>query len=319
MRSMDTPLWIWIAFNAGVLALLALDLGLFHREHRAIPVREAIRMCLSYAGLALIFNIGVYLFHPRPEAALEFLTGYVVEYALSMDNIMVFVMLIAHFQVPAEYQFRVLAWGIIGALVLRAIFIFAGAALISQFGWILVLFGAFLIFTGIKSFVAGGPPKDLKHSRIMRFSRRAIPMTPDYDADKFFVKENGKRLATPLVLLLIVLNLTDILFAVDSIPAIFGITRDPFIVYTSNVFALLGLRALYFAMAGALEDFHFLRHGVSLVLVLIGGKLVGDYFTGGHIIPTVWMLLLTAGLIGGSIVLSILRPREKASPGSALE
>jgi tellurite resistance protein TerC len=298
-----------MGFSALILVILALDLGVFHKEQRAIPVREAIKMCVIYAAMALAFNGGIWYFHPRHEAAaLEFLTGYVVEYALSMDNIMVFVLLIAHFRVPPEYQFKVLAWGIIGALVLRAIFIFVGAALISKFGWILVLFGGFLVFTGVKSFIGGGPPKELKHSRIMRFAHRTIPMTPDYDTDKFFVKENGKRLATPLVPLLVVLNLTDILFAVDSIPAIFGITLDPFIVYTSNVFAILGLRALYFAMAGALEDFHLLRYGISIVLVLIGAKLVGDYFAGGHLVPTVWMLIATAGLIGGSIGLSILWP-----------
>jgi tellurite resistance protein TerC len=312
---MDTPVWVWIGFNALILVILALDLGVFHKEQRAIGVREAVKMCLVYVAMALVFNAGILIFHPRPGAGLEFLTGYVVEYALSMDNIMVFVLLIAYFRVPPEYQFKVLAWGIIGALVLRAIFIFTGAALISRFGWILVLFGVFLIFTGIKSLIGGGPPKELKRSRIMRFAHRAIPMTPDYDADKFFTRENGKRLATPLVPLLVVLNLTDILFAVDSIPAIFGITRDPFIVYSSNVFALLGLRALYFAMAGALEDFHLLRYGVSLVLVLIGGKLVGDYFVGGHVIPTVWMLLATATLIGGSIALSILRPRLAKAGG----
>lgn len=306
---MDMPIWVWIAFTVSVLAILALDLGFFHREHRAIPAKEALVMCLVYAGLALAFNAGIYFFHPRHEvAALEFLTGYVVEYSLSMDNIMVFVLLVAHFRVPPEYQFRVLAWGIIGALILRALFIFVGAALISQFGWILVVFGLFLILTGVKSIAGGAPPKELEHTWYMRFSRRAIPITPYYDEAKFFVMQNGKRLATPLVPLLVAMNVADLLFAVDSIPAIFGITRDPFIVYTSNVFAILGLRAMYFAMADALDDFHYLRYGVALVLILIGVKLTGDYFMDGHMFPTVWMLVATAALIGGSIVLSILRP-----------
>jgi tellurite resistance protein TerC len=307
---MVMPIWVWIAFTVAVLGILALDLGFFHKENRAIPAKEALVMCLVYAGLALAFNAGIYFFYPRPEAALEFLTGYVVEYSLSMDNIMVFVLLVAHFRVPPEYQFRVLAWGIIGALALRAVFIFVGAALLAQFAWIMVIFGVFLIFTGAKSLIGGAPPKKLEHTWYMRFSRRAIPITPYYDEAKFFVVENGKRLATPLVPLLVAMNVADLLFAVDSIPAIFGITRDPFIVYTSNVFAILGLRALYFAMADALDDFHFLRYGVALVLVLIGVKLTGDYFVDGHLFPTVWMLVATAGLIGGSIVLSIyLRPQ----------
>jgi tellurite resistance protein TerC len=317
---MDLPIWVWIAFTLFILALLALDLGVFHKEQRAIPAKEAVVMCLVYAGIALAFNAGIYLFYPRPEAALEFLTGFVVEYALSMDNVMVFVLLVAHFRVPPEYQFRVLAWGIIGALIMRGLFIFVGATLISQFGWILVIFGLFLIVTGAKTMIGGAPPKKLEHTWIMRFSRRAIPITPYYDEAKFFVVENGKRLATPLVPLLVVMNVTDLLFATDSIPAIFGITRDPFIVYTSNVFAILGLRALYFAMADALDDFHFLRYGVSLVLVLIGVKLTGDYFVEGDLIPTIWMLAATGALIGGSIVLSILRPQpDKAGKPPAAD
>jgi tellurite resistance protein TerC len=306
---METSIWLWVGFHILILGILAADLGVFHKEHRPIPVREAIKMCLLYSALALAFNGVIYLYHPRHEhAALEFLTGYVVEYALSMDNIMVFVLLIAHFRVPPEYQFRVLAWGILAALVLRGIFIFAGAELLVHFEWMLVIFGAFLVFTGIKSLAGGAPPKELEETWIIRFSRRAVPIASAYTGHKFFVKENGKRMATPMALLFVVLNLTDILFAVDSIPAIFGITRDPFIVYTSNVFALLGLRALYFAMASALEEFHFLRYGVSLVLVLIGVKLVGDYFVDGDLVPTIWMLVFTGTLIGGSVVLSILRP-----------
>ncbi|MDX2264971.1 MAG: TerC family protein [Hyphomicrobiales bacterium] len=328
-------IWPWIAFNVFVISLLALDLGVFHKEQRAIPVREALWMSAGYVSLALLFCVGLYFFYDRPEvvrdgvvtvaggseaAALEFLTGYFIEYTLSMDNIMVFVLILAHFRVPPEYQFRVLVWGILGALVLRALFIFLGAALINAFHGILIVFGLFLIFTGLKTLFVGEGSHDLENDRIVKFSRRLIPMTSRYDGEKFFTVENGKRVATPLFLVLIVLNLTDILFAVDSIPAIFAITQDTFIVYTSNVFAILGLRALYFALAGALDKFHYLRHGISLVLVTIGVKMVVNYFY-PKFIPTELALGMTATLIGGSIILSLLRPPvdadEVAQPSPA--
>lgn len=280
-------------------------------------------MSAGYIALALAFCVGIYLFYDRPEvikdgvvtvpggsraAALEFLTGYFIEYALSMDNIMVFVLILTHFRVPPEYQLRVLVWGILGALVLRALFIFAGAALIDAFHGILIVFGLFLIFTGLKTLFVSEAAHDLENDRIVKFSRRLMPMTPRYDGDKFFTVENGVRVATPLFLVLIVLNLTDILFAVDSIPAIFAITQDTFIVYTSNVFAILGLRALYFALAGALDKFHYLRHGISLVLVTIGVKMIANYFY-PKFIPTELALAITAVLIFGSIALSLLRPQ----------
>ncbi len=320
-----SSIWPWVGFNVFIIVLLALDLGVFHRERRAIPVREALWMSLGYIGLALAFCVGLYLFYDRaPEfaangvdvlvqgggwpVALEFLTGYFIEYALSMDNIMVFVLILTHFRVPPEYQLRVLVWGILGALVLRALFIFAGAALIDAFHGILIIFGLFLIFTGLKTLFVGDSMHDLENDKIVRFSRRLMPMTHRYDGDKFFTVENGVRVATPLFLVLIVLNLTDILFAVDSIPAIFAITQDTFIIYTSNVFAILGLRALYFALAGALDKFYCLRHGISLVLVTIGVKMIVNYFY-PKFIPTELALTLTAVLIFGSIILSLLRPQ----------
>lgn len=305
---MEASIWLWVAFNAFILALLAFDLGVLHKERRPIPVREALWMVAGYVTLAMIFNAGLY-YYAGPQVALEFLTGYFIEYSLSMDNIMVFVLILAHFQVPREYQMRVLVWGIIGALVLRAIFILAGVALIERFHWIILVFGVFLIFTGIKTLFGGDEEPDLEHNSIVKFSRRLIRVTPRYDEERFFTWENGKLVATPLFLVLIVLNLTDILFAVDSIPAIFAITRDPFIVYTSNVFAILGLRALYFALAGMLHQFRYLKYGISLVLILIGVKMVVNDLYGDKFIPTEHALIATATLIFGSVILSIIRNR----------
>ncbi len=308
---METSIWLWVGFNVFIVSLLALDLGVFHRERRPIPVREALWMTFGYICLALTFNIGVFYLHPRGyQAGLEFLTGYFIEYALSMDNIMVFVLILTHFRVPPQYQLRVLVWGILGALVLRALFILAGAAMINAFHGILIVFGLFLVFTGLKTLFVGESHHDLENDRIVKFSRSLMPMTPRYHGEKFFTIENGKRVATPMFLVLIVLNLTDILFAVDSIPAIFAITQDPFIVYTSNVFAILGLRALYFALAGALDKFHYLRHGISLVLVLIGVKMIVNYFM-PKFIPTELALGATAMLIFGSIAISLLFPVEE--------
>ncbi len=313
---MEASLWLWVAFNVFILALLAFDLGVMHKERRPIPVREAMWMVAGYISLAMAFNIGLY-FYAGKQVALEFLTGYFIEYALSMDNIMVFVLILAHFQVPREYQMRVLVWGIIGALVLRAIFILAGAALIEQFHWIILVFGVFLIFTGLKTMFGGEEEPDIEKNSIVKFSRRLIPVTPRYDKEKFFTRENGKLVATPLFLVLIVLNLTDILFAVDSIPAIFAITRDPFIVYTSNVFAILGLRALYFVLAGMLHQFKYLKYGISLVLVLIGVKMVVNDLYGGKFIPTEYALLATAFFIFGSVLLSFIRNRLTGETGEA--
>jgi tellurite resistance protein TerC len=265
-------------------------------------------MVAGYMTLAFIFNIGLYHYAGR-EVALQFLTGYFIEYALSMDNIMVFVLILAHFQVPREYQMRVLVWGIIGALVLRGIFIFAGVALIERFSWLIIVFGFFLIFTGIRTLFSGDEKPDLEKNAIVKFSKRILPVTPHFDGEKFFTRISGKLVATPLLVVLVVLNLTDVLFAVDSIPAIFAITRDPFIVYTSNVFAILGLRALYFALAGMLDKFVYLKYGISLVLVLIGAKMVVNDIYDARIIYTEHALIATAVLIFGSVLLSIVHNR----------
>lgn len=300
---------IWVAFNAFILFILALDLGFFHRQRREIPLREALMMTAGYIALALLFNGWIYQQYGQRKA-LEFLTGYFIEYALSMDNIMVFVVILAHFQVPPQYQMRVLLWGIIGALVLRLAFILTGFALISAFDWIIVLLGIFLIYTGIKTLLSNDEPADFQQSRVVRYTRRLLPMTTEYHNEKFFIKSSaGKLYATPLFLVLIVLNVTDVIFAADSIPAVFAITRDPFIVYTSNVFAVLGLRALYFVLSGMLDKFRYLKFGLSLVLIFIGGKMVYNYPSEWPDLPTEWALIITAMLIFGSIIASLIRNR----------
>lgn len=300
---------VWVAFNILVLGILTLDLGVFHRKPKAIPVREALWMASVYVILALCFNVLVY-FAYGGDAAIQFLTGYFIEKALSMDNIMVFVVIFSYFQVPAQYQMRVLLWGIIGTLVLRGIFIVAGLALIDAFDWTMLIMGIFLIYTGIKTMLTGDEAIDLEKSRTIRLARNIIPLTSEYNGGKFFIRnENGAIFGTPLFIVLVVLNVTDIIFALDSIPAVFAITQDPFIVYTSNVFAILGLRALYFALSGMVDRFRYLKFGLALVLIFIGGKMAYNYLPWPDI-PTSWALIVTAVLIFGSIFASIIQTRR---------
>jgi tellurite resistance protein TerC len=305
----------WVSFGVLILAILAADLGIFHRKPREIPVREALWTTAAYVLLALLFNAWIYLEFGQ-ERAVQFLTGYFIEYALSMDNILVFVVILAYFQVPAQSQMRLLLWGILGALVLRGAFILAGYALIETFDWTVVVLGAFLIYSGFRTMRSGTETIDFENSRIIKLTRRFIPMTAEYHGERFFARlPSGKAVATPLFLVLIVLNVTDIIFAVDSIPAIFAITRDPFIVYTSNVFAILGLRALYFALSGMVDKFRYLKYGLSLVLIFIGVKMIYNYPDWLADIPTEWALGITAVLIFGSIFASLIHNRidERAS------
>lgn len=299
----------WIAFNALIVAILAVDLGIFHRKARQVPVREALLALSGYIVLALSFNVWLY-FRFGHERAVEFLTGYFIEYALSMDNILVFVVILGYFQVPAEYQMRLLLFGILGALLLRGIFILGGFALIETFDWTVVILGGFLIYTGVRTMLSGAETIDLQDSRVIKITRRLFPITHEYDGDRFFTRlPSGKAVATPLFLVLVVLNVTDVLFALNSIPAIFAVTRDPFIVYTSNVFAILGLRALYFALAGMVDKFRYLKYGLSLGLIFIGLKMIYSYPEWlGHI-PTELTLGVTALLIFGSIVASLVHDR----------
>lgn len=307
---METSPLIWIGFNAFILVLLALDLGVFNRRPHQITVREALIASACYISLAFAFNGGIYWFMGM-QKGLEFTTGYLIEWSLSVDNIFVMAMIFGHFAVPPQYQHRVLFWGILGALVMRAALIFAGTALIHQFHWTIYLFGAFLLFTGFKMLFSSDEEKNLEDNRILRFVRARVRMTDNYEGTAFFVRRNGLLLATPMLLVLVMIEATDLMFALDSVPAIFAVTDDPFIVYTSNVFAILGLRSLYFALAGIIHRFSYLKYGLSLVLVFIGTKMMLiDIWK----VPTALALGVTATLIGGSVILSLIKTRNEPVP-----
>ncbi len=310
-------LWMWLSFNIFVLVLLALDLGILHRKSKEVSIREALLLSLGYFVLAMLFGAGV--FHFLGEAAgVEFFTGYLLEKSLSVDNIFVFVLIFSHFSVPASYQHRVLFWGILGALVMRAAMILTGAAIIEAFHWVIYLFGAFLIFTGVKMLVTINQEPDMEGNRLVRLIRRNFRVTEGYEGNKFFVRSDGLLYLTPLMVVLILVEVSDLVFALDSIPAIFAITTDPFIVYTSNVFAILGLRALYFALVGIIYRFHYLKYGLSLVLMVVGAKmLINAAF--GKVIPTEAALLLTALLIGGSMLVSVIKTRQFPKVAAAKE
>ena len=291
-------LFLWVAFNVFVFGMLVLDLGFFHRKAHAVSIREAAVWSAVWIALALLFNSGIYFVWGQ-EKALEFLTGYVIEKSLSVDNLFVFLMIFHYFATPAIYQHRVLFWGILGALLMRAIFIATGAALLENFHWMIYVFGGFLIVTGIRMLLQGDHKLQPDKNPAVRLFRRLVPMTDEYHDQRFFVRKAGKYLATPLLLVLVVVETTDVIFAVDSIPAIFALTRDPFIVYTSNVFAILGLRALYFLLAGVMEMFRFLKFGLSFVLCFVGAKMViVDVF----VIP----IGVSLGVVSGILILSVL-------------
>jgi tellurite resistance protein TerC len=309
--SIGTPA-LWIGFTVFVLAMLALDLGVFHRKAHAVRMREALIWSAVWIGLALCFNAAVYFWF-GPERALEFLTGYLIEKALSVDNLFVFLVLFSYFAVPAQLQHRVLFWGIVGALVMRAGFIFAGAALIQHFHWVIYIFGAFLVFTGIKLLTAReGSTIHPERNIILRIFRRIVPSVPNYRGTKFSVKEAGRRYATPLLMVLVVVEATDIVFAVDSIPAIFAITADPFIVFTSNIFAILGLRALYFLLAGMIGKFRYLKVGLGMVLAFVGTKML---LAGAVRVPIALSLGIVAGLLGLSVAASLIFPAKVERSG----
>ncbi|MBV5312816.1 MAG: TerC family protein [Prolixibacteraceae bacterium] len=298
---MDTPIIFWILFNAFVLLMLALDLGVFNRKAHEISLKEALTWTFIWVFLALVFNTIIFYWKGQQQA-LEFFTGYLVEKALSIDNIFVFIMIFSYFQIPTKYQHKVLFWGILGALIMRVIFIFAGVALIEKFHFTIYLFGALLIYTGYKMFYHNNATIEPDKNPLIEVFKKFMPVTPHLHEDKFFVKLNGKRFATPLFLVLILIETTDLIFAVDSIPAILAITQDQFIVYTSNVFAILGLRSLYFALAGVVHRFWLLSYGLAVVLVFVGLKmLLIDVYK----IPIEWSLIFIATTITGSIMLSL--------------
>lgn len=304
---MPANYWPWIGFNVFVLIMLALDLGVFNRKSHVISVKESISWTLVWIALALTFNLGIGHFMGN-DKALEFLTGYVIEKSLSVDNIFVIALLFSYFSVPPRYQHKVLFWGILGALVMRATMIAVGAKLIAEFAWIIYIFGAFLILTGIKMIAKQETDIHPEQTFVVRLFRRFIPVTRDYHDGHFFVRQQGALMATPLFIALLVVEFTDLIFAVDSIPAIFAVTRDPFIVYTSNVFAILGLRSLYFALAGVLDKFHYLKFGLGLVLTFVGIKMLlghSPWRIDTHISLGVIVLILT-----GSVIASLVWPKK---------
>jgi tellurite resistance protein TerC len=302
----ETSLGLWIGFNLFILVLLALDLGVFHRRSHAVSLKEAGVWSAVWVGLALTFAAGLYAFRGA-DSGVQFLTGYLIEKSLSVDNLFVFALIFGYFAVPAAHQHRVLYWGILGALVLRAAFILAGSALLAQFHWVIYLFGAFLILTGIRMALHRGEEIHPERNPVLRLARRLLPVTAGYRGDRLFVREGGRRLATPLFLVLLLIESTDLLFAVDSIPAVFAVTQDPFIVYTSNVFAILGLRSLYFLLAGVIGKFYYLKLGLSSVLVFVGGKMtLADLYE----IPSLVSLAVIAALLGGAVAASLWKNRR---------
>lgn len=303
---MSEQLMIWGGFTLLVVVMLALDLGVLGGRDQIIGIREALVWSALWVVVALAFNAGVYYFK-GPVAGLNFLAGYLIERALSLDNIFVFLVIFSYFGVSPLHQYKVIFWGIIGALVLRALFIAAGIALIAKFHWIIYVFGALLVWTGVKMALGKGEEMDLEANPVVRFCRRFIPLTPAYEGDRFFVRREGRRLATPLLVVLLVVSVMDVIFAVDSVPAVFAITLDPFIVFSSNVFAVLGLRALYFALAGLMQLFHYLHYGLALILVFVGVKMLLTYFD--LEISVVAALGVLALILTVSVVASMLNPQ----------
>jgi tellurite resistance protein TerC len=304
---MGTP-FLWLTFNLFVLASIALDLGVFHRRPHKMETREAITWTLVWVGLSLGFGLGV-MYFAGEQRGLEFFTGYVIEKALSVDNLFLFLVIFRAFAVDEKIQHRVLEWGILGALVMRGVMIAAGAGLIERFSWVLYVFGAFLVFAGLHMLFAKKAEMHPEENRISRFARRHLRVTKEYTGSKFFVRKDGKLFATPLFVVLLIVEITDITMAVDSIPAIFGITRDPFIVYTSNVFAILGLRAMYFLLAGVLGKLRYLTAGLSFVLAFIGAKMIVEPWV--HISVEI-SLAVVAGILLVALAASLLvKPKSK--------
>ncbi len=304
--------WLWLGFNAFVLSMLALDLGVFHRKSHVVGFREALGWTAAWITIALSFNLGLWYF-AGPGKALEFFTGYVIEYSLSADNVFVFALLFAYFGVPPLFQHKVLFWGILGALVMRLGMIVLGAALISRFAWIIYVFGAFLVVTGVKMLLVRDTELHPERNPVVRLFKRLMPVTGDFRGDRFFVRENGVLFATPLFVTLLLVEMTDVIFAVDSIPAIFAVTTDPFIVYTSNVFAILGLRSLYFALAGMMDKFRYLKVGLGVVLTFVGVKMLLAHSP--YKIDTLVSLGVIVAILATSIVVSLLRaPKPAAAP-----
>lgn len=324
MALAGVPLWIWGAFLAFVAAMLALDLGVFHRKAHKVEIKEALVWSGVWIALALVFNLGVFMFWDtiqpgstttKNEAGFAFLTGYLIEKALSIDNIFVFILIFSYFNVPEKYQHKVLFWGIVGALIFRALFVAAGAVLLERFAWTMVVFGLFLVFTGVKMALAKDKKSDPGKNPVVRLVRRFMPVTDDYVGSNFITRIGGKWVATPLLLVLLVVEFTDVIFAIDSVPAIFAITSEPFLVFTSNIFAILGLRSLFFALAGLVQKFHYLSYGLAAVLAFVGGKMIYGYTEKALVpdwpkFPVVWSLVIIVAILGVAVWASIAKDKR---------
>jgi tellurite resistance protein TerC len=305
---MSISIYFWIGFHIFIFFMLALDLGVFHKHTHKVPVKEAVAWTVVWISLALLFNLFV-LFEFGKTRALEFLTGYVIEYSLSVDNIFVFILIFSYFAVKDQYQHKILFWGILGALVMRGVFIFAGVALINRFHWIVIIFGGFLVFTGIRMLFQKDAEVDPSKNAIVKFFRRFLPVSQTTHGDKLFVRKDNRLYATPLFLVLLIIESSDLIFAVDSIPAILAISKDTFIVYTSNIFAIMGLRSLYFAIAGIMGYFRFLKIGLAFVLTFVGLKMLSAYFS--FEIPIVLSLAIIISILVISILASVFIKKDK--------
>lgn len=303
--------WWWAAFVGLVVALLVIDLGVFHRKAHAVSTREAMVWSIIWISLALGFNVFVY-YQMGMESATEFFTGYIIEKSLSVDNLFVFVLIFSYFSVPARYQHRILFWGIIGALLMRATLIFLGIFLIERFSWIMYVFGAFLIYTGIRMGVEEEATVEIEANPIIRILRRWFPVSNKYHDHHFIVREGKRLVVTPMLVVLLLIESTDLVFALDSIPAIFAVTRNPFIVYTSNIFAILGLRSLYFLLADVIDKFHLLKYGLAIILVFIGVKMVIERW---YEINTLASLIIVAVILTLSVLASLKWPEKKEDGG----
>lgn len=301
---MSQQVLLWVGFSVFVVTVLALDLGVFHRKSHDVSIKEALVWSAVWISLALIFNIGIYIWRDS-ESALAFLTGYLLEKSLSVDNLFVFLLIFSYFSVPAGHQHKVLFWGILGALLIRALMIGVGVALLQMFHWLIYIVGGFLVITGFKMAFQKEEELHPENNPLVRIFRRLMPVTTEYHGDRFFVRQGGRLFATPLFIVLLIVEATDVVFAVDSIPAILAITTDPFIVYTSNVFAILGLRALFFALSGIMNLFHYLKVGLAVVLIFIGLKMVLSEL---YKVPIQFALLVVAGILALSIVASLVWP-----------
>jgi len=302
----ETNIWFWVGFVGFVLAMLSLDLGVFHRTPHVVKAKEAAIWTGVWVALALAFAAGLFVIYGH-EVGLTFLTGYVIEESLSVDNIFVIVLIFDYFRVPRVCQHRVLFYGILGALLMRGLFIGLGAVLIAKFHWILYVFGGMLVITGVRMAFRGDEEFNGERNPVVRFVRRFLPMSHDYHGKHFFTVEAGQRVATPLLLVLVLVEVTDLIFAVDSIPAIFGVTRDPFLVFTSNIFAILGLRSLYFLLAAVVDRFYLLKYGLAVILTFVGVKMLGERWFEVDILPSLGIIL---GVLAASIIGSLLWPRS---------